>query len=122
MASREEVCDFLSLFKTCLQFGLSQVKDRQKNWQGLIDLGMTPNERRDLLLQLVPEDYCAGPKPDDTDEREQVWEFGRKVGGTEVYIKLRVVQDRRRKAHRATVWSFHPAEHPMRYPLRGGGT
>lgn len=121
MASREEVLDFLNLFKACVTLNLCQVKDREKNRQGLIDLGMTPNERRDLLLELAPEDYCAGPKPDDTDATKEVWEFGKRVGGVEVYIKLRVTEDRRRRTHRAMVWSFHPAEHPMRYPLIGGG-
>jgi hypothetical protein len=119
MPIRDEVADFLRSFKGCVALEHYAVKDRQKNRQGLIDLELTPAERRDLLLGLEPEDYVAGPKPDDTDDTKEVWEFGTTVGGKEVYIKLRVVQDpRRRNAYRATVWSFHPAEFPMRYPLR----
>jgi hypothetical protein len=121
MAAREEVVGFLNLFKSCIVLNRLAVKDRAKNRQALIHLGITPDQRRDILLGLVPEDYVAGPKPDDTDDTKEVWEFGRDVEATEVYIKLRVVQDPRKKGvYRAMVWSFHPAEHPMNYPLRGG--
>lgn len=123
MATRAEVVDFLNLFKSCVTLERWHVRDREKNRQGLIDLNITPAERRGILLRLVPEDYSDGPKPDDTDDTKEVWEFGRDVGGTEVYIKLRVVQDpRRRNTYNALVWSFHPAEYPLRYPLKGGGT
>ena len=83
---------------------------------------MTPTERRETVLGLEPEDYVAGPEPDETDPSKDIWVFGKSVRGRTVYIKLRVVDDPRRKnARRALVWSFHPAEHPMKYPLRGGG-
>ena len=120
MASRDDVVSFLGLFKGSVMLGRYAVKDRQKNRQGLIDLGITPDQRRDTLLGLTPEDYYAGPKPDDTDDSKEVWEFGREVEGVEVYIKARVVQGPRKKSvFHATVWSFHPAEHPIKYPLRG---
>ncbi len=120
MATRDEVLSFLSLFKGCVILDRYMVKNKEKNRQGLINLGITPDQRRETLLGLTPEDYHAGPKPDDTDYTKEVWEFGRDVGGVEVYIKLRVVKDPRKKGvYHATVWSFHPAEHPMKYPLRG---
>ena len=72
-------------------------------------------------MGLEPEDYVAGPKPDDRDDTKEVWEFGTSVERTEVYIKVRVAQDPRRKSiYRALVWSFHAAEYPMKYPLRRG--
>ena len=120
MATRDEVVSFLRLFKGCLMLDRMEVKNKEKNRQGLIDLGITPDQRREVLLGLTPEDYHAGPKPDDTDDTKEVWEFGRNVEGVEVYIKLRVVPDPRKKGvYHATVWSFHPAEHPIKYPLRG---
>ncbi len=122
MATRAEVVDFLNLFKGCLTLGLWRVQDRTKNRQGLVDLNVTPGERQDILMQLEPEDYSDGPKPDDTDDTKEVWEFGRNVEGVEVYIKIRVAPDPRRKSvYRALVWSFHLAERPLRYPLKGGG-
>ena len=123
MTSRSEVVDFLSLFKGCLMLELWRVKGRDKNRQGLIDLGITVTERKEVLLSLTPDDYHAGPKPDDTDDTKEVWEFGKEIEDTEVYIKLRVVKDPKRKTvYRALVWSFHPAEFKMKYPLRGGGS
>ncbi|MBC8372449.1 MAG: type II toxin-antitoxin system MqsR family toxin [Phycisphaerae bacterium] len=123
MASRAEVVDFLNLFKGCVMLEPLHVRDRDKNRQGLIDLGITPDERKEILLGLKPENYASGPTPDDTDDTKEVWIFGRQVLGKEVYIKLRVVEDPRKQgAHRATVWSFHPAEFTMKYPLRGGGS
>lgn len=123
MTSRDKVVEFLDLFKGCLMLDMWQVRDRQKNRQGLIELRITPARRKEVLLALTPEDYHAGPKPDDTDDNLEVWEFGTDVDGTEVYIKLRVVEDPGRRGqprgYRALVWSFHPAEHRMRYPLKG---
>ena len=123
MTKREDVLSFLSLFKGCLMLDRMKVRDRDKNLQALIDLGITPAERREVLLSLVPEDYVAGPKPDDTDDTKEVWEFGKSVAGTEVYIKLRVVQAPGKiGAYHALVWSFHQAEFRMKYPLKGGGS
>ncbi len=121
MTSRSEVVDFLMLFKGCLKMGFLSVMHREKNLQGLLDLGITLAEREEVLFGLTPEDYYAGPKPDDTDNTKEVWEFGKDVAGTEAYIKLRVAPDSRRKnTYRAMVWSFHPAEYKISYPLRGG--
>ena len=121
MATREDVVGFLNLFKGCIMLELLHVRNREKNRQALIDLDITSDERKEMLLGLEPANYVAGPIPDDTDDTKEVWVFGKDVQGTEVYIKLRVVQDSRRKnAYRAMVWSFHAAEHRMRYPVRGG--
>ena len=123
MASRAEVVEFLNLFKGCVMLGMLHIRDREKNRQGLIDLGITTDERTETLLGLEPADYVSGPLPDDTDDTKEVWLFGRKMLGKEVYIKLRVVEGpRKQDAGRAMVWSFHPAEHKMKYPLRGGGS
>lgn len=122
MTTRQDVAEFLNLFKGAVMMAHFHVKNREKNIQGLLDLGMSVQERMEVILGLTPEDYMAGPKPDDTDPQKEIWEFGREVEGTHVYIKLRVAQDRKkRNVYHAIVWSFHPAEFPMRYPLRGGG-
>jgi hypothetical protein len=123
VGTRKDVVNFLSLLKGCLMLDRMEVRDRDKNRQALIDLGITPAERREALLSLVPEDYVAGPKPDDSDDTKEVWEFGKSVAGAEVYIKLRVVQaPGKRGVYHALVWSFHPAEFRMKHPLKGGGS
>jgi hypothetical protein len=123
MATRLEVVEFLNLFKGCIMMGRISIKDRPKNRQGLIDLGIAADERREVLLGLGAEDYSAGPKPDDTDDTKEVWEFAKEVNGRQAYMKLRVVQaPGKRGVFHGLVWSFHPAEHPAKHPLRGGGT
>lgn len=123
MATRTEVVNFLNLFKGCLMLGHYDVKYREKNLQALFELGITTSQRKETLLSLVPEDFVAGPKPDDTDNSKEVWEFGKTVVGRDVYIKLRVVQiPRRTNPYYATIWSFHLADYPLKYPLRGGGS
>jgi len=69
---------------------------------------------------LQPEDYSSGPHPDDTDSAKEVWVFGYDLDGVEVYIKLRLVQISAIRMPRGLVWSFHRAEHPMKYAMRGG--
>lgn len=123
MATREEVLEFLRVFKVCSGLGCMSTKGREKNLQGLEDLGLTANERREIIMGLEPEDYVAGPKEDDTDYTKEIWVFGKTVGETAVYIKLRVTPDPRKKnTNHALVWSFHRAEFPLKYPLKGGGS
>ncbi len=119
MIMRNAVVEFLDLFKGATELGYYQVRHREKNMQALLDMGMTEAERRTAILGLVPDDYVAGPKPDDTDDKKEVWEFGKSIDDTNVYIKLRVAKDpRKQHVYHALVWSFHEAEHPLRYPLR----
>ena len=123
VTKRQEVIDLLSLFKGALTLDHFSVGNPHKNLQALADLEITANERTEILLSLVPEDYVAGPELDDAEPQKQVWVFGKNFEGTEVYIKLEISQDPRKKGvYPATIWSFHPAEFPMRYPLQGGGT
>ena len=118
MTDRHDVVEFLNLFQGCIMMERWTVKDREKNRQGLIDLDVTVKERREALLDLRPEDYVAGPKPDDTDDTKEVWEFGKVVNGRQTYIKLRVVrQTGKRGVFHGLVWSFHPAEHPLKRGL-----
>ena len=123
MVTRENVVDFLHIFKGAVMLNRLSIKDREKNVQALIDLGLTASERYEIIMGLEPDDYMAGPKPDDTDETKEVWEFGKTVGGMAIYIKLRAAPDpRKRNTNHALVWSFHRAEFPLKYPLRGGGS
>ena len=118
MGERHDVVEFLNLFKGCIMLDLFHVKDRETNLQGLLDLGMDTTERKEVLLGLEPEDYVKGPEPDDTDSDKDVWFFGKEYYGKEIYIKMRVVQDRRnKKLYRAMIWSFHPAKNKLDYPL-----
>ncbi len=118
MAKRQDVVEFLNLFKGCMMLDLFYVKDRETNLQGLLDLGMNTTERKEVLLGLEPEDYVKGPEPDDTDSDKDVWFFGKEYNNKEIYIKMRVAQDHSNKElYRAMIWSFHSAKHKLNYPL-----
>ena len=122
MALRQDVNDCLRAFKAAMDFGYFSVMDRQKNSQGLMDLGLTPQQRKDILGQLEVAHYYRGPSPDDTDPEREVWEFGYDLEGTEIYIKLRLVPIKGKKTvKQAQVWSFHKAEFAIKHPLREGG-
>ena len=119
LPTRREVAAFLNQFRVAIDYGGRALKDRQKNTQGLIDLGINERQAWDIVMQLTPDSYCAGPIPDDTDQSKDVWIFGHLVSGTLAYIKLRLAPMRgKRHVNHALLWAFHPAEHPMTYPLR----
>lgn len=122
MPGRNEVRDWLRTFKACVLANRWYVRSRKKNRETLLELGMSTEERREVLLRLEPEDYVSGPEPDHTDpDGKEVWVFGKVVEETEIYIKLRVTEDpRTRNQHRALVWSFHEAEWELNYPFKGG--
>ena len=118
MAERSDVIEFLSLFKGCMMLDLFHVRDRDKNIQGLLDFEMDTTERKEVLLSLEPNNYAQGPVPDDMYNDKEVWIFGKEFNGKEIYIKLRLVQNSKNKdLFRAIVFSFHLAEHKLKYPL-----
>ena len=124
MTTRQGVADFLLDLKSAVRGGLYSLVQRQRNIQGLIDLGLTsPGEAVPFILGLTPDNYVCGPEPDLDRPGEHIWVFGVVVHGTEAYAKVKRVEDPRTGIGcRALILSFHPAEHPMDYPLKGGGT
>jgi len=119
LPTRRAVAEFLNQFRVAIDYGRKALHGREKNTQGLIDLGINERQAWEIVKQLSPDGYCAGPIPDDTDESKDVWIFGREVSGTLAYIKLRLAPvPGKRHVNHALIWAFHPAEHPMSYPLR----
>ncbi len=120
MATRSEVRDFLREVSAAVELGHCKPRSRPKDMRALIELKMTPKQRWEAIQRLTADNYSTGPEPDDTDRSKDVWVFGYEQEGKEVYIKLRLAQDpRRRTVKNLFVWSFHRAEHAMKYPLRG---
>lgn len=78
-------------------------------------LELTRNNAKEEILNLTVADYCGGPEPD-KDKPGEIWEFGRLIEDTEVYIKLKIAQVGKEKI--AKCISFHPAEFPLCFPLR----
>ena len=119
MASRREAVEFLSAFKMTIQMGQCLWKGQPKTEQGLIDLSLTRVDALSTINGLTAENYHSGPAPDDTDPSKMVWVFGCQCDCTEVYVKLRLTEDPKGRAvTRGLIWSFHPAERPLTYPLK----
>ena len=120
-ASRSEVRDFLRDFKRAALAGQDQTKfevwSREKNRSALPELGMTERKRDQCLLELQPEDYCAGQLPDDDETRGgHVWIFGKEIHGHLVYIKLKIVLEE--PYARAQCLSFHEAKSRLTFPFQ----
>jgi len=119
MTSAGEVDAFLDQFRLCIEFG-AKVHFRQtpKNIQGLLKLNMTQSQAIDRVCRLTRLDYCGGPETDRDEDGKEVWFFGCVESGTEVYIKLRL--DPSRPFDKPVIRSFHPAEYPLCFHLKGG--
>ena len=118
MNIRNEVEAFLKEFIQCAEvFGLIII-NREKNQKGLLEIGITPHQREEIIFSLQPEDYYRGPNYDPLYECD-VWEFGKKIDiySGDIYIKL---STRKNKSGKRVCLSFHPAEFPINYPLKGG--
>ncbi len=81
---------------------------------------MTQAQAIERICSLRPGDFCLGPEMDRDEDGKEVWIFGCVESGIDVYVKLRL--DPKRPFSRPVVRSFHPAEHPLAYPLKGGGS
>lgn len=120
MATRVEVEAFLEQFRLCNSFGSAiRFRATPKNIRDLAKLNMTQAQAADAILRLTFENYSKGPEEDYDDEGKAIWVFGYFEGEKEVYIKLRL--DPNHPFSKPLVRSFHLAEHPLAYPLKGGG-
>jgi len=89
--------------------------DRVAYKDAFIKLGITKDMAFQDLLSLSVEDYCSGPDPD-RGKPGFVWEFGKKIEGKEVYIKLKITEIGAQKY--AKCISFHKARFSQCYPLK----
>lgn len=115
MATKQEVEQYLVELKEKIRFFEISFRPRVKNLQGLADLDITAARRLECIMNLKAENYYAGPKNDTYNQSlPAYYEFGIKVNGIEVYIKI----SKGLKNKAADCMSFHPAEFPMIYPLK----
>ena len=112
---KEAVKAFLRVFKkTALQRGIDFIPRRQF-LEALAWLGLTKENCRDEILTLTVNDYCEGPSPD-KDKPGEVWVFGKNMGGTGIYIKLKLALVEGQMI--AKCLSFHPAGYPLSFPFK----
>lgn len=115
MADKWQVELFLERFFRCWP-PKCYVAPRDKNNEFLLETGLTPKHRQQVILGLTFRDYVGGPKPDRDREGEDIWEFGKTMAGIDVYIKLKIFSAN--KEQFAKCISFHKAEVPLQYQLK----
>jgi hypothetical protein len=115
MPSPPEVEAFLHAFHARMKvFDVLFRDDREKNTIALAVLGITRDQRKQVLRELLATDYCEGPIQD-WDGGPDLWVFGKALRGTDLYIKVTLGFTR---TGDVVCISFHPAEHPLQFPLR----
>ena len=109
---RSQIKHFLHEFKELVYEDQFHIKNNEKNRSALFELGLTYKLRTEEIISLSVEDYYGGPKPDEYRPGDDYWEFGKRINGVEVYIKLKIQNDW------AVCLSFHRAEYPIKYPFK----
>lgn len=113
---RFHILNFLKDFKELMGQGHYYVKEHHKNIQALRDLGINARLRDELILSVAMDDYSSGPNPDEY-HPGYYWVFGKNLDNVEIYIKLKIVSLNNGN-EKAVCLSFHPSEHPLKYPFR----
>lgn len=115
MVTENEVRRFLQqFFQKAKTFGLYFRDDRGKNMQTLLDLEITPRQRKDIIMQLEVPDYIEGPLEDTLYKKGEMWVFGKKVKNNDVYIKI----SKGLEGCGAFCISFHIAERQLKYKFK----
>lgn len=113
--TRDEVQSFLEQFHLKVRvFGILFRDDRGKNQKTLEELDISPAYRKEVIMNLVVQDYVAGPVADTLNKLGEMWIFGKSVKKREVYIKVQI----NAYINAPICISFHLAEAPMKYPFK----
>lgn len=115
MPTPDEVEAFLAEFHARMKvWGVFFHDRREKNTAAVFALGITRNERINVLSELTAMDYSQGPMKD-WDSGPDLWVFGKELKAHELYIKITLGLSGDGKV---VCISFHPSEHPMKFPNR----
>lgn len=118
--SKEDVEQFLKEFKRCWNgWVVDERKDEKNDWT-LTMLGITPKHREEEIKALKVTDFYRGPNPDHDFPAHDIWEFGKKVNGEEIYIKVKIFKTLTGRQSGKCL-SFHIAEKPITYPFKNKG-
>ena len=115
IASIAEIEKFLREFHQKVEiFDIIFLDDRDKNLETMAKLDITANARKEIIKTITVTDYSEGPIVNLLNHLGDLWVFGKDVNKQEVYIKISYGLPN----HSTICISFHPAEHPMKYPYR----
>ena len=117
MATQQEVRQFLQEFKVKMDiYSIIFRDDRtsRKNTTTLLSLDILPNVRKQIIKDLLVEDYYQGPLDDTLYGISSMWVFGKALKGKEIYIKISMGYENTS----VICISFHEAEHTIIYPFK----
>ncbi len=116
MPTKEEAEQFLRDLHAKMQVYEIRYRPRDKNLKSLLELDMSPNERREVILGLTYKDCFSGPKKDTymIPPMPDYFEFGKEIKGHTIYIKINLG----RQSKPIDCMSFHIAERPIVYHLK----
>jgi hypothetical protein len=112
---RKFVRQFLVEFKVLIYENKLRINARLKNKDALLELGLTGDQRKEIILSLSVLDYNSGPTKD-IYKSGDYWVFGKTIDSVEIYIKLKIVEQDDEEY--AVCLSFHKSEKPLRYPIK----
>lgn len=115
MTDRYDAENFLNDFKFKLDFwGILFRDERNKNALTLAELGITSNNRIEIIKQLQVENYSEGLIPERLYGNADMWIFGAIVKKQEIYIKISMGIPN----NKTICISFHIAEFEMHFPFK----
>ena len=110
--SQEEVEAFLHQFKPKMDIWGIFFLNRGKNLETAIRLHLRETERKEILRNLIPEDYVETII--DALSYGEMWVFGRDFNATELYIKISLGPPN----SNTICISFHEAAYPINYAMK----
>lgn len=115
MADKNEVEKFLNELKEKIRVFDIVFRPRDKQLEGLIEIGIMPDQRKELILNLKTENYCSGPNEDTFDpSKPNYYVFGIPMAHYEIYIKLSIGLPKKS----VDCMSFHISDRKMKFPLK----
>lgn len=81
----------------------------------LADLELNQETAKSILRTLAVENYVSGPDVDNHCRDRDLWIFGYKQGGQDVYLKFGYMAIPNQEP-RGIIWSFHLSSYPLVYP------
>lgn len=88
--------------------------ERPKNMNAIIELNITIPIAKETIRNLTHKDYSRGPEKDKHNEKSNVWKFGTRINGEEIYVKLSDYFSE----GTATCISFHKPKFKINYPYK----
>ena len=114
LASIDEINAFLNRAKRYKAAGKVDFINGAKEKHTLTQMGISIKDAFELIEHLTYRNYYRGPSPDHINAQEYVWEFGIEEEPNDIYIKLKIRQEK----DDLLMMSFHYAERPITYPYK----